>query len=161
MSITYDYDLIALGAGSGGLSVVERAASYGQKCAIVEHGKMGGTCVNVGCVPKKIMWFGANLAHLIDDAKSYGFEVKSNSFNWAHLRSFAGVSMGMVCIIVLAISIGYTQIHVKLPDKPQASTLLVQFGSVVLSSFSLKRSYEAKYTPNDGISRAQDTLHPL
>jgi len=53
MSNTFDYDLIALGAGSGGLSVVERAASYGQKCAIVEHGKMGGTCVNVGCVPKK------------------------------------------------------------------------------------------------------------
>ncbi len=53
MSDTFDYDLIALGAGSGGLSVVERAASYGQKCAVVEHGKMGGTCVNVGCVPKK------------------------------------------------------------------------------------------------------------
>jgi glutathione reductase (NADPH) len=85
MSITYDYDLIALGAGSGGLSVVERAAAYGQKCAVVEHGKMGGTCVNVGCVPKKIMWFGANLSHLIDDAKSYGFDVANNSFNWTHL----------------------------------------------------------------------------
>ena len=69
MNNRYDYDLIALGAGSGGLSVVERAASYGQKCAIVEHGKMGGTCVNVGCVPKKIMWFGASLAHLLDDAR--------------------------------------------------------------------------------------------
>ena len=85
MSDNYDYDLIALGAGSGGLSVVERAASYGQKCAVVEHGKMGGTCVNVGCVPKKIMWFGANLSHLIEDAKSYGFDVKNNGFNWTHL----------------------------------------------------------------------------
>ena len=85
MNSTYDYDLIALGAGSGGLSVVERAASYGQKCAIVEHGKMGGTCVNVGCVPKKIMWFGANLSHLIDDAISYGFDVKNSGINWAHL----------------------------------------------------------------------------
>ncbi len=85
MSNTFDYDLIALGAGSGGLSVVERAASYGQKCAVVEHGKMGGTCVNVGCVPKKIMWFGANLAHLLDDAKSYGFDVDNKGFNWAHL----------------------------------------------------------------------------
>lgn len=85
MSNNYDYDLIALGAGSGGLSVVERAASYGQKCAVVEHGKMGGTCVNVGCVPKKIMWFGANLSHLIGDAKSYGFDVKNNGFNWTHL----------------------------------------------------------------------------
>ncbi len=85
MSNSYDYDLIALGAGSGGLSVVERAASYGQKCAVVEHGKMGGTCVNVGCVPKKIMWFGANLSHSLDDAKSYGFDVKKQGFDWAHL----------------------------------------------------------------------------
>jgi glutathione reductase (NADPH) len=85
MSNAYDYDLIALGAGSGGLSVVERAASYGKKCAVVEHGKMGGTCVNVGCVPKKIMWFGANLSHLIDDANSYGFNVRNQGFDWAHL----------------------------------------------------------------------------
>jgi len=85
MSNTFDYDLIALGAGSGGLSVVERAASYGQKCAIVEHGKMGGTCVNVGCVPKKIMWFGANLAHLLEDAKSYGFDITNRGFDWAQL----------------------------------------------------------------------------
>ena len=77
--------MIALGAGSGGLSVVERAAAYGQKCAVVEHGKMGGTCVNVGCVPKKIMWFGANLAHFLDDAKSYGFDVNNRGFDWPHL----------------------------------------------------------------------------
>ena len=71
MSDNYDYDLIALGAGSGGLSVVERAAAYGQRCAVIERGKMGGTCVNVGCVPKKIMWFGANLAQSIKDADAY------------------------------------------------------------------------------------------
>ncbi|MFV2031276.1 MAG: glutathione-disulfide reductase [Gammaproteobacteria bacterium] len=81
----YDYDLITIGAGSGGLSVVERAASYDRKCAVVEHGKMGGTCVNVGCVPKKIMWFGANLAHAIDDARSYGFTVDCQGFDWVHL----------------------------------------------------------------------------
>ena len=81
----YDYDLIAIGAGSGGLSVVERAASYGQQCALVENGLMGGTCVNVGCVPKKIMWFGANLAHAIEDAKSYGFKVDKQGFDWSHL----------------------------------------------------------------------------
>jgi len=81
----FDYDLIAIGAGSGGLSVVERAASYGQKCAVFERGKMGGTCVNVGCVPKKIMWFGANLAHAIEDYASYGFEVSNNGFSWAQI----------------------------------------------------------------------------
>ena len=85
MSHNYDYDLIAIGAGSGGLSVVERAASYGQKCAVIERGKMGGTCVNVGCVPKKIMWFGANLAQSIEDSASYGFEVNNTGFSWSQL----------------------------------------------------------------------------
>ena len=85
MTREFDYDLIALGAGSGGLSVVERAASYGQRCAIVERGKMGGTCVNVGCVPKKIMWFGANLAEVIEDAGAYGYDLTRNGFDWSKL----------------------------------------------------------------------------
>ncbi len=85
MTQEFDYDLVALGAGSGGLSVVERAASYGQRCAVVERGKMGGTCVNVGCVPKKIMWFGANLAEMIDDAASYGHDLTRNGFDWSTL----------------------------------------------------------------------------
>jgi glutathione reductase (NADPH) len=85
MAHEYDYDLIALGAGSGGLSVVERAASYGQRCAVVERGKMGGTCVNVGCVPKKIMWFGANLAEMIEEAGAYGYDLTRNGFDWSKL----------------------------------------------------------------------------
>ena len=85
MSEEYDYDVIALGAGSGGLSVVERAASYGQRCAVVERGKMGGTCVNVGCVPKKIMWFGASIAETIEDAASYGYNLTHNGFDWSKL----------------------------------------------------------------------------
>ncbi|MGD2171061.1 MAG: glutathione-disulfide reductase [Gammaproteobacteria bacterium] len=87
MSHEYDYDLIVLGAGSGGLSVAERAASYGQRCAVIERGKIGGTCVNVGCVPKKIMWFGANLAQMIDDAGHYGFDLKCEGFDWPQLVS--------------------------------------------------------------------------
>ena len=85
MSHSYDYDLIAIGAGSGGLSVAERAAVYGKKCAVVESGVIGGTCVNVGCVPKKVMWFGANLAHAIEDAKDYGFDVEQKGFSWSTL----------------------------------------------------------------------------
>ncbi|VAW63910.1 Glutathione reductase [hydrothermal vent metagenome] len=81
----YDYELIAIGGGSGGLSVAERAAVYGVKCAVIESGDIGGTCVNVGCVPKKIMWFGANLAHALEDAKDYGFDLQSSGFNWGHL----------------------------------------------------------------------------
>jgi len=87
MTDAFDYDLITLGAGSGGLSIIERAASYGQRCAVVERGRIGGTCVNVGCVPKKIMWFGANLAHMINDAKSYGYDLTNNGFDWSKLVS--------------------------------------------------------------------------
>ena len=85
MSHDYDYDLLTIGAGSGGLSVIERAASYGRRCAVVERGKIGGTCVNVGCVPKKIMWFGANIAHMIGDAANYGFDLECRGFDWARL----------------------------------------------------------------------------
>jgi glutathione reductase (NADPH) len=85
MTHEFDYDLITLGAGSGGLSVVERAASYGRRCAVIERGKIGGTCVNVGCVPKKIMWFGANLAEMLKDAPSYGFDLTRNGFDWSQL----------------------------------------------------------------------------
>lgn len=79
------FDLIAIGAGSGGLSVVERAAEYGARCAVIESGKMGGTCVNVGCVPKKVMWYGAETAHAIARASSYGFDVSVNGFDWQTL----------------------------------------------------------------------------
>ncbi|GMR07436.1 MAG: glutathione-disulfide reductase [Gammaproteobacteria bacterium] len=76
------YDLIAIGGGSGGLSAAEQAALYGKRCAVIESGDMGGTCVNVGCVPKKVMWYGANLAHALGDATDYGFDVTVNGFDW-------------------------------------------------------------------------------
>ena len=81
------YDLIAIGAGSGGLSIVERAAQYGARCAVVESGKLGGTCVNVGCVPKKVMWYGAVLAHMLHDAVDYGFDIEQNGFDWHTLKT--------------------------------------------------------------------------
>lgn len=79
------YDLISIGAGSGGLSAAERASQYGKKCAIIESAKVGGTCVNIGCVPKKVMWNAANLAHGIADARDYGFDVTNKGLNWAKL----------------------------------------------------------------------------
>lgn len=81
------YDLIAIGAGSGGLSVAERAASYGARCAIIESGLLGGTCVNRGCVPKKVMWYAATLAYALADAKAYGFDYTDPAFSWATLKS--------------------------------------------------------------------------
>lgn len=83
----YDYDLIAIGAGSGGLSVAERAAAYGRRCAIIEAGPLGGTCVNVGCVPKKIMWFAAHHAHALADAAGFGFDVQVGGHDWAALKA--------------------------------------------------------------------------
>ncbi len=81
------YDIIAIGAGSGGLSVVERAASYGAKCLVVEKKVLGGTCVNVGCVPKKIMWNAANVAATIKDSSGYGFDASLNGFSWETLKA--------------------------------------------------------------------------
>lgn len=80
------FDLIAIGAGSGGLSVAERAAKYGAKCAIVEVNEdLGGTCVNRGCVPKKVMWYAAELAHAQHHAQDYGFDVTPGKLDWAKL----------------------------------------------------------------------------
>ena len=83
--MTQHYDLIAIGGGSGGLSVAEKAASYGKKCAVIEPDRLGGTCVNRGCVPKKVMWNAANLAHSFQLTSSYGIDAKLSSFDWATL----------------------------------------------------------------------------
>jgi pyruvate/2-oxoglutarate dehydrogenase complex dihydrolipoamide dehydrogenase (E3) component len=66
------FDLIAIGGGSGGLAVAEKAAQCGKRVAVAEARKLGGTCVNNGCVPKKVMWYAANLAHAVDDATHFG-----------------------------------------------------------------------------------------
>ncbi len=81
------FDLIALGGGSGGLSVAEKAASYGKKCAVIEPDRLGGTCVNRGCVPKKVMWNAANINHFMQIASSYGFDVENKGFDWPTLVS--------------------------------------------------------------------------
>ena len=83
---TTHYNMIAIGAGSGGLSAVERASEYGKKCAVIEVKTIGGTCVNVGCVPKKVMWFAANTATQINSAQGFGFDVNVKNFSWKKLK---------------------------------------------------------------------------
>ncbi len=79
----HDYDLIAIGGGSGGIATCNRAASYGAKCLLIERDRrLGGTCVNRGCVPKKVMWYAAHTAHALDDAPGYGFGVERTGFDW-------------------------------------------------------------------------------
>ncbi len=80
------YDLIAVGGGSGGLAVARRAANHGARCAVIESGPLGGTCVNVGCVPKKVMWYGAGIADTLRDAGDYGFRIDNPTFDWPTLK---------------------------------------------------------------------------
>lgn len=78
-----EFDYICIGGGSGGIASANRAAKHGKKVAMIEGNLVGGTCVNVGCVPKKAMWFGANVAESINRyAEDYGFDVTLNKFNW-------------------------------------------------------------------------------
>ena len=80
------FDYIAIGGGSGGIASANRAAMRGAKVALVEAKAMGGTCVNVGCVPKKAMWFGAQVAEAIHKySPDYGFDVTVNKFEWSKL----------------------------------------------------------------------------
>lgn len=79
------FDVIAIGGGSGGLAVAETAAQAGKRVAIVEPAVLGGACVNVGCVPKKVMWYAAQMADAVKDAASFGIKVAASSFSWQGL----------------------------------------------------------------------------
>lgn len=79
------FDLICIGGGSGGVATANRAASHGARVALVESDRLGGTCVNVGCVPKKIMWTAAQIAESLEDAAGYGFTVPPHGFSWERL----------------------------------------------------------------------------
>jgi len=86
MSMQYDYDLIVLGGGSGGLAAAFRAVQHGRRVAILEPGELGGTCVNVGCVPKKAMWLAADLSERIGLAAALGFDVPARpALDWKEL----------------------------------------------------------------------------
>lgn len=86
MTHSHDFDLIAIGGGSGGIATCNRAGAYGAKTLVIESDPvLGGTCVNRGCVPKKVMWYGGAMAHSLRDAEGYGFDVTVNGFSWEHL----------------------------------------------------------------------------
>ncbi|MGL5941049.1 MAG: glutathione-disulfide reductase [Waterburya sp.] len=80
--MSYDFDLFVIGAGSGGIATARRAAQYGAKVGIVESDRLGGTCVNRGCVPKKLMVYASHFPAAFEESVGYGWTVGESSFDW-------------------------------------------------------------------------------
>ena len=81
------FDYLVIGGGSGGVASARRAAGHGAKVGLIEKGALGGTCVNVGCVPKKVMWNAATVSEIFHDAKQFGFDLPGGyTFNWRTLK---------------------------------------------------------------------------
>ncbi len=84
--MSYDFDLFVIGAGSGGVRAARMSATYGGRVAVAEDRYLGGTCVNVGCVPKKLFVYGSHFAEEFEDAAAYGWDVQASPLDWDRLR---------------------------------------------------------------------------
>jgi len=91
--MAYDYDLVVIGAGSGGTRASRLSAGYGARVAVVEEGRLGGTCVNVGCIPKKLFVYAAHYGEDFADAAAYGWDVAAPRFDFARLRKHKDVEI--------------------------------------------------------------------
>jgi glutathione reductase (NADPH) len=80
--MTYDFDLFVIGAGSGGIATARRAAEYGARVGIAENDRLGGTCVNRGCVPKKLMVYASHFPSIFEEARGYGWSEVKSTLNW-------------------------------------------------------------------------------
>lgn len=85
--MTTHFDFLVIGAGSGGLAAAKRAAGHGARTAVIEQGRIGGTCVNRGCIPKKVMWNAASIAEVLREAGDYGFQPGAPQLDWARLKT--------------------------------------------------------------------------
>lgn len=99
----YDYDLITIGAGSGGVRGTRLAGGYGARTAIIEEERVGGTCVLRGCVPKKLLVYGAHYAEHLEDAVNYGWSVDGASHDWARMIDTKNVELDRLNGIYLRI----------------------------------------------------------
>jgi glutathione reductase (NADPH) len=86
MAAEYDYDLFTIGAGSGGVRASRVAAAHGARVAVAEEYRVGGTCVIRGCVPKKMLVYGAHFAEDLENARQFGWDIAAKSFDWQRLR---------------------------------------------------------------------------
>ena len=86
MASPRDFDLLVIGAGSGGVRAARIAAGHGARVAVAEEFRIGGTCVIRGCVPKKLLVYGAHFAEDLEDARRFGWHVEGAKFDWPTLR---------------------------------------------------------------------------
>ncbi len=93
LPMTFPYDLVVIGGGSAGVRCARIAASLGARVVLVESGRLGGTCVNVGCVPKKLFAYGAQYRFDIEDARGFGWEVSEPKLSWSHFVEAIGAEV--------------------------------------------------------------------
>jgi glutathione reductase (NADPH) len=134
--VAYDFDLIVIGGGSGGLACAQRAAEYGARTLLVEQGRLGGTCVNVGCVPKKVMWNAGELAHGLRDAAGYGFDVSLSRHDWALLKQLRDEFIGRINAVYER-KLGERQVELLRGHARLLSAQSVQVGERVVSADSI------------------------
>ncbi|WP_278396148.1 glutathione-disulfide reductase [Stutzerimonas kunmingensis] len=118
--MAYDFDLFVIGAGSGGVRAARFAAGFGAKVAVAESRYLGGTCVNVGCVPKKLLVYGAHYAEDIGQAQGYGWTIDGATFDWKTLiankdREIQRLN-GIYRSILVDSSVTLLQAHARLVD---------------------------------------------
>ncbi|QQR90478.1 MAG: glutathione-disulfide reductase [Myxococcales bacterium] len=116
----FDYDFCVIGAGSGGVRAARTAAGYGARVCIVEEQALGGTCVNVGCVPKKFFMYASHFHEDFEDARAYGWEVSGGDFNWSTLLENKNKEIGRLNKV-------YENLLIK-------SGVTMEWGRAVLSS---------------------------
>src|SRR6185503_15890364 len=125
------FDLIAIGGGSGGLAVAQRAARLGARAALIEPGPLGGTCVNLGCVPKKVMWCAASLARALGDASDYGFDVEVRGFDWTRLKAQRGAYVARLNAMYAENLVRRGVEHIAAPARFESAELL-RVGDAIL-----------------------------
>lgn len=134
--MTYDYDLLVIGAGSGGLAAAKRAAHHGARVAIVENDLVGGTCVVRGCVPKKLLVYASKFSHIYEDAEGYGWDAVKPHFNWSKLTDIVDSEVNRL-----------SQLHVGFLDKSKVELIRGKAAFVDPHTIAISNALE-KSAPN-------------